>query len=539
MTLLQHHILALALTASTTLILGLLVLCADHKKSLNRVFAIYSASITCWSFAEAFLVNTPDKVVAWFWLTCEWLGVSFIAPSFLHTVFLFTQRYGKREKILVRAGYVLGALFILLHLTSNLVTMTVRPVAYTRYFAKLAPLGHYLPALFFTLVTIGLVTLWQSSRQVVGQHRLQTQILLWSSLIGYFGGGADWVLTLGYYVPVLNPFGIYGVSLYSIATFYAIYQHRLFEIRFVIRKSLIYSTLITSLTVGYFGLVYAAERLFQTTFGYQSLGVSLAAFALMALLFQPLRIGIQRVVDQIIFRAPQQTVAKKLEAYEARAREGERYRAIATLAAGIAHEIKNPLVAIQTFLEFFPKKQEDPEFRQQFYEILGSEVSRLQQVAQGLLELSKPQPLEFRPVDVRVVLDDVLALVRAELAAKAVEVSTTYTHNGSLVQGNAPQLKQALLNIILNAGDAMPHGGALTIFTGSVNGRVEVHIADTGQGIHPKDLPHLFEPFFSTKTQGTGLGLAIVRGIIEEHRGTISVQSTPGRGTTFLIRLPL
>jgi len=243
--------------------------------------------------------------------------------------------------------------------------------------------------------------------------------------------------------------------------------------------------------------------------------------------------------EELIFRAPQQTIAKKLEVYEERAREGERYRTVATLAAGIGHELKNPLASIQTFLEFFPQRREDPAFCQQFHEVMESEVKRLQQIAQGLMDFSKPQPLDMQPLEVGSVLGDVLVLTKAKLEESAIRVEAAYTHNGSVVMGDATQLKQVFLNLILNAKEAMEQGGTLTIATEAVNGHVEVRIADTGCGIHPKDLPHLFEPFFTRKATGNGLGLSIVQNIIHEHHGTITVQSAPGRGTTFTVRLPM
>ena len=113
--------------------------------------------------------------------------------------------------------------------------------------------------------------------------RTQLKYLFWASLIGYLGGSPDWCLVYGFHIPLINPFGLYGVPCYSIATAYAVLHHRLFDVNVVIRKSLVYSILVTTLTVGYFGMTYLVERLFQTTLGYQSVWLSLTAFALMAL----------------------------------------------------------------------------------------------------------------------------------------------------------------------------------------------------------------------------------------------------------------
>ncbi len=539
MTLLQHHILALWLTALSTGGLGLLVFLAGPKKRLNQVFGLYSLAITWWALFESLFVGVSDRASADLLAYLEWPGVMFIAPTFFHTVCLLVNDKSKASRIVLRIAYTLTVFLEFAHLGPNLVIAGLRPVAYTALFSWLTPLGLPIPCLFFLLVNVALFKLYCAYRVAAGQRRTQLCYLLVASVIGYLGGSADWLLIFGLALPPLNPFGIYCVPLYSLATTYAVFQHRLLDVDIVIRKSVVYSLLVSLLTIGYFGSMYFLERVFQVTFGYSSIRVSLAAFAAMALLFQPLKVLIQHLVDRLIFRAPQQTVAKKLEVYEERAREGDRYKAVATLATGIAHELKNPLTSIKTFLEFFPERHGDPEFREQFQAAVGSAVGRLEQITHGLLDFSKPHPLQAEPVDLKAVLDDVLALTYHELQKKALTVTTAYTHNGSTVQGDASKLKQVFLNLILNAKEAMVSGGTLTVFTGAVNGHLEVHIADTGRGIHPKDIPHLFEPFFSKKAGGHGLGLSIVQGIVREHHGTITVHSTPGRGTTFTVRLPV
>ncbi len=538
MTLLQHHVLALWLTAITTAALGLLAFLAEPRKRLNQVFGLYSLAIVWWAIGESLIVSGSRQsfvdVVAMF----SWPWVTLIAPTFFHTVCLLVGRTNRITRCTIVASYVVTLFLVIAHVVFHLVIKHCSPIAYARFFIRLAPLGMASPLLFLILVNFSLLKLWRAFRQTTGSRRTQLRFLLVASLVGYLGGSPDWLLTFDKQIPLMSPFGIYCVPLYSLATTYAIFQHRLFDVHIVIRKSLAYSLLVSALTVGYFGSIYFWEQAFRTTFGYSSVGVSLVAFAVMALVFQPLKIGIQRAVDHLIFRAPQHAVAKRLEILEEKVRIGEQYKAVATMAAEIAHELKNPLTALQTFVEFLPERHQDPQFLQRFQAVASGELQRLRRVAQGLLDFSKPQAPQMAEVDLRAVLDDVLALTTPTLLKRAIVVETHYGHNGTTLIGDAGHLRQVFLNLVRNADQAMQPGGTLRISTNSQDGHLEAYVADTGCGISPSDVPHLFDPFFSKKAEGTGLGLSITREIIREHHGAIEVQSTPGQGTTMIVRLP-
>ncbi len=539
MTLLQHHVLALSLTALTTLGLGLLVFLADSKRPLNRVFGLYSISIAWWGFTECFLTTSTNTLVAEFWNDWEWIGASFIAPTFLHTIFLVTEERDKKQWAILFFGYVAGAVFSVLNVFfPNTVTQTPRGVAYTNYFGALTQTGYYLPGVFLVLVNIGLVKLWCAYRTFIGQKRTQLKFLFWGSLIGYLGGSPDWAFAFGFYIPVLNPFGIYGIPFYSIATTYAVLHHRLFDVNLVIRKSLVYSILVSSLTIGYFGLVYAVERLFQMTFGYHSVWLSLAAFALMALAFQPLKIGIQRMVDWLLFRAPHEELVRRMERFEQETRQTEKLKAVATLAAGMAHEIKNPLSSIKTFAEYLPEKYDDPSFREKFARIISQEVGKINDLVQRLLDFAKPSQPQKQPVRLSNLIDETVEFLQGTLLSKHIEVVRAYTRDDE-VSVDPAQMKQAFLNVLLNSIEAMDHQGCITITTVLENEHLEVIVADTGPGIPKKELPHVFDPFYTTKLTGTGLGLSVVHSIVQEHGGRVAIDSDTGRGTTVRIQLPI
>ncbi len=541
MTLLQHHILALTLTAITTFGLGLLVFLADPKRRLNQIFGLYSLAITGWAVCEIFTFTASSQSVANLWAYYfAWPSVILIAPTFLHSVFLSIGEEDRTTRTALRISYVLSLIFLALHFFFHgFLTKDPQPsTGYEHFHQALSVFGGIIPFTFLILVNVALWKLWRSYSQATGQRKMQLKYLFWASVVGYVGGSPDWCLVYGIHLPFINPFGLYGVPCYSIATTYAVLHHRLFNVHLVIRKSLVYSLLITSLTVGYFGLVYSVEWLFRTTFGYQSVWLSLAAFALMALFFQPLKLGIQRIVDRLFFHAPHEELARRMERLEQEVRQAEKLKAVSTLAAGLAHEIKNPLSSLKTFATYLPEKGADPAFQQKFQRIVTQEVDKIDRIVRELLDFAKPAPLQLQPVQVSHLLDETLDFLNSETLKHRIEVERSYDANGS-IRGDPQQLRQVFLNLFLNSLEAMDGGGKLSVSTVVRNGHLTVAIEDTGKGISKEHLSHLFDPFFTTKPNGTGLGLSVVHGIITEHRGTITLDSHPGRGTTVKIELPL
>jgi two-component system sensor histidine kinase AtoS len=235
---------------------------------------------------------------------------------------------------------------------------------------------------------------------------------------------------------------------------------------------------------------------------------------------------------------------------EDRLRRSDRLAAVGQLAAGLAHEIKNPLTSLLTFSRHLSRRFEDPEFRQKFQAVVPRELERINTIVERLLELARPAPLTFRPVRLPALLERVLELYGERLEAQSVRVTRAWGRDVPAVWADQEALYRALVNLVTNALDAMPRGGRLTLRVGwseaEVLGvpraggrRVAVEIEDTGAGIDPKDLDRVFNPFFSTKEGGTGLGLALTQKIVEDHGGSIDVRSAPGAGAAFRLVLPL
>ncbi len=239
------------------------------------------------------------------------------------------------------------------------------------------------------------------------------------------------------------------------------------------------------------------------------------------------------------------TAARRLEEH---LQQLDRLAGIGTLAASMAHEIKNALVAGKTFIELLLEKHQEEDL----VGIVRREMRRIDAIVSQMLRFAGPAKPAFAAIRLHDILEQSLRLVQPQLEGKLIGLNRLFRAAPDLVHGDDYQLQQAFVNLLLNALEAMGPNGTLSVGTETVGGgarrdrgrepaelaQLRVTIRDTGIGISPENMRHLFEPFFTTKQNGTGLGLPITRRIIQEHRGAITVDSQPGQGTTFQILLP-
>ena len=257
----------------------------------------------------------------------------------------------------------------------------------------------------------------------------------------------------------------------------------------------------------------------------------------------PLEIGAGRLADEsgrylgsiLLFRD-----LSEIRTLRNEIARNQRLVTVGRLAAGVAHEIRNPLSSIKGFATYFRERYRDDEQDAQTASILIQEVDRLNRVVGQLLEFSRPVSILPRPVQPQRLIADIAKLVEAQTRAKGVAIAVRHRAGLPEVLLDADRLNQVLLNLFLNGIEAMEPGGVLTVQVeeGADARRLEIQVSDTGAGIRPEDLAHIFEPYFTTRPNGTGLGLAIAHNIIEAMGGEIAVQSAPGAGTTFTIKLP-
>jgi two-component system NtrC family sensor kinase len=237
---------------------------------------------------------------------------------------------------------------------------------------------------------------------------------------------------------------------------------------------------------------------------------------------------------------------RQLQAAKDQVAHAEKMASLGRLAASIAHEINNPVAGILTFARLLLRtvredlpagKAREEALRQ--VGLVEREAARTSAIVGRLLDFARVRPLAIEPVAMAAVIDEALALLAHELALRNVSVEKD-VQPAPPVTGDFGQLRQALVNVLVNACDAMPGGGRLAVALRPAAGGAgaEVSIADTGGGIAPEDLKHVFDPFFSRKEKGTGLGLSVVYAIMERHGGHIDIQSRVGHGTRVLLRLP-
>jgi two-component system nitrogen regulation sensor histidine kinase GlnL len=222
---------------------------------------------------------------------------------------------------------------------------------------------------------------------------------------------------------------------------------------------------------------------------------------------------------------------------------------LGTIAAGVAHEIRNPLASIRTFAQLMPERMDDPEFKNEFSQLVLKDVDRITKVVETMLAFARPAQVTIKEQPVNELVDEAALLVQVRVKNKSIELTKQFRDN-PVVKVDKQQILQVLVNLLNNAVDALPEHGKIRVTTGvgpvagvaGGNGDQDfavIEVADNGPGIPATVRARLFDPFFTTKKEGTGLGLSISQKIVRDHGGAISVSSVEGKGTTFQVSLPV
>jgi two-component system NtrC family sensor kinase len=218
----------------------------------------------------------------------------------------------------------------------------------------------------------------------------------------------------------------------------------------------------------------------------------------------------------------------------------EKLASVGRLAAGVAHEINNPLTGVLSFACMMQDKENMDDQDRQDLELIIHETTRAAGIVRGLLDFARERPVVKTPLDLNEVVRRTVRLLGNQKALQGIVIAENLADSLPTVEGDDHQIEQVMLNLAINACEAMPDGGTLLITSLAADGKVLVRFTDTGCGIKPEHLDKIFEPFFSTKPvgKGTGLGLSVSYGIVEEHGGMLEVESEEGKGSTFTVVLP-
>ena len=247
---------------------------------------------------------------------------------------------------------------------------------------------------------------------------------------------------------------------------------------------------------------------------------------------EPLREGAEDLLRRV------EQAVRKLNEQEREVRRSERLAAVGQLAAGVAHEIRNPLTSATLLLEVARKDPTSGGLTEEDLDLIEQELKRIEQTLQRFLDFARPPKLQRAGCDFSAIVREALALTRGRIEQNGIKVDLEVPRPPCLLTADAGQLRQVVLNLILNAADFMAAGGRLMLRVTADGGGVEFVVADTGPGISADILPRLFQPFATGKETGTGLGLVISKRIVEDHGGTIRGENTPEGGARFTVRLP-
>lgn len=511
------------------------VILSKPKSRTTQCFSFFTLTVSLWSGFYFLWITSNNEINALFFSRLLNLSALFIPTSFFHfCCHLLNKKYTK-----VAWSFYIFNIFILSIGFTELFISHVGRISIFQYWPFPGKLFILLLGEFFILTSFSLYMIYSSLKGATGNERKKLQILFYGLLLGFIGGGTNFPL---FYRIEIIPFGNAFVVMYVIAVTYTIFRYQLMNIKIILKRSIVYTILITLITLIFFLLTYLTEHVIKQYLGYQSFLISVLSATVIATAFVPLRNLIQIIVERYLFRGSFAELAEENKMLRQEIIQSERLKSVSILASGMAHEIKNPLTALKTFSEYLPKKMNDKEFLEKFAPIINNEVNRIDSLVHELLDFAKPAPLQLKPTEVHTLLDNTLEFLSNDLLKHKIALSKSYRLPKDLLLKIDPnQFKQAILNILLNSIEAMPSGGELSITTSqSTNAEcISIKIQDNGVGISQEDLTHIFDPFFSKKDGGTGLGLSITHEIIKNHNGRIFVEGKIGSGAAFIIELPL
>jgi len=519
------------LTALFSLAFAFFVFFQGKRKPSHLIWCCMCLAVGTWSLGQGRSVTAPTPEESMFWLRWfDYLGAILIPVFFYHFVLLVLSI---EQKWLLWSSYALAFCLEGLSLTGALYSVRSYP-PFTYYTVPFPPYTLFL-IYFFGLVLYAFVILYRHVTKAQGQRKNQLKYIFWANILAFSGGCTSFFPL--FKVPIF-PYGVYAVPIYIVMTTYAIVRHQLMDISLVVRKTLLYSLVSAVLAAIYVATITLMAHLLGGRHGSASAFSSALAAICITLLFNPVRLRIQRFVDRHFFReAVDQTVLREI-------------------TGAFVHEIKTPLSNIALPAELTLMDMEDLKKGKSLADDVILKIQKRMKyiMDQALLAGSKVEAVREATVadhlakgelDLRQVLKSSLKHMDEHLRHPRVKVQFDVPASLGPIRGSARQLEIVFANLIKNAAEAMaelpankPH--EIHIQAAKNDGHVQVRVADTGPGIKPEDTERVFRSHYTTKGPGgAGMGLYLCRQIIQTHGGSIKATGARDKGAVFVIELPV
>jgi len=477
-----------------SVLLGLFVIFKNPKSKVNRTWALACLSCAGWSFFSVLTYSATDLDNAILFSKILNVFAAYLCVFVAH--FCKEISESKTGNTVIKIGYFNCLLITLFAFTNHFTSAS--PFLRFNYFPVVKPFYHFFTAHFLFYSVYADCLLIKSLSYLPEVKRNQIKYILIGITTGYIAGITTFFTA--YRIP-LEPFLANFVWLYAAIITYAIIKHQLMDIKVVIKKTLFYSFFAFLVSALYVVMIFIAHAFFiKEKISAIYLTNSVVLLLLIALFLRPIEIFLRQVLDKKFFRGTIEEISEQKEKLETELERQQRLKSVGILAAGMAHEIKNPITAIKTFAEYLPQKHDDPEFREKFSRIIAQETARIQEIVTNLLIFSKPAEPNKRECDVTKIIQDIAELLSSELLKNNIKFSFNFSSDTPSAYVDSDQMKQALLNILMNAIDAMKgRGGNLTVTTTREGKGPRIEIKDTGCGITEDKLNHILTRFTPTR----------------------------------------
>ena len=567
-------------------LLGFYVFVANPRSRANQTFAAFIAFLALWTIKDLVFWNFHNETISNGW----WASISFIIALLMQcALVVFAWVFPENLRTPRKKAAILFAPGLIL-IPAALLGLLWNKVGFQNgiFEIELAPLAYAFVVYVYFIFGYGAFILFQKYRKYRGtQKGQQVGAILWAvAITGILKTLANIVFpffNLYLLLPFSAIFVLPGVLIYAyaISNFKlfslenALDQFRLFPITYKIALSIatvaILSFIVFQIPIVYWafqgGTTFEAWRKYLV---FSVISALVPNLLLVLLIVRTISRPLQRITlaavrvtegdygNEVDLRKSNDEIGLLAQSFNEMSRKmadditqlqklneqlirTEKLAAMGTLAAGVAHEVNNPLAAISSLIQMMQAKQNTDEKTSENLKLISMQIQRISEVTKDMMDFARVRQAAKSAIDVHKIIEIALRLASFDTSFQKLNITKNFAQNLPEIHADSDQLQQVFLNLLLNARDAMPDGGDLLIQTLQSNKDLQIEIADSGIGIKERDAKKIFDPFFTTKPagKGTGLGLAVCYGIITAHGGKIEVSANSSGGTIFLISLPL